>query len=284
MTIAIGLLAGDGLVIAADQQETSWPVKAVGDKVLSVVASRGAIAVTGAGSAGHLDAMAQEVCGAFLKSEVGKEEQAIRDSFSDFYSKHIVPLYPFEQRFPTCDIEAIVGVDTLEGRFILANEQTALRQCGSFVAVGSGAPHAGVVLSRTFVPDLPLQRAALLAAYAIYIVKETVEGCGKNTDVYMLQNGKSYQFGRWDQETLDQQFRRYAEAESVVLHHVLGRSGTLADTLPVLEMTRAAIAEAASKPREFAPARSAVGRNYPAAKQVRKYLKLDRKRRPPSLG
>src|SRR5262245_37170672 len=142
MTIAIGILAANGIVIAADQQETLWSTKSVGDKVLSLVTSKGVIAVTGAGAAGHLDAMAEQGSGAFLRAKVGLEEQAIRDSFSDFYAKHIVPLYPFEKRFPDCDIEAIIGVDTPKARFIVANERTALWRCGRYVVAGSGAPQA----------------------------------------------------------------------------------------------------------------------------------------------
>ncbi len=257
MTIAVGILAADGIVIAADQQETSgWGTKSVADKVLSLVTPHGVIAVTGAGSAGHLDAMAQQVCGAFFRSKAGRELEAVQAGFGDFYAKHIIPLYPFNQRFPNCDIDAIIGVDTPRGRFILANEQTALRQCDGYVAVGSGASQASLVLSRTLIPSLPLERAALLAAYAIYTVKESVEGCGKNTDVYMLRDGCCYRFWHWDQEELDRQFKRYSDCEMVLLHHVLGRSGTIDDTLPAIEMTRSAIEKAVAKPRKFGPSSS----------------------------
>lgn len=280
MTIAIGILAANGIVIAADQQETLWSTKSVADKVLSLVKSKGVIAVTGAGSAGHLDAMAQQVCGAFLKARAGQEAQAIRDSFSEFYATHIVPLYPFEKRFPDCDIEAIIGVDTPRARFILANERTALWQCGRYVVAGSGAPQAALVLGRTFIPNLPLERAALLAAYAVYVVKESVEGCGKNTDVYMLRDGCCHRFWHWDQEELDRQFKRYSDSEMVLLHHVLGRSGTLDDILPAIEMTRAAIHKAVDKPRVFAPQRATPVSKRAATTRSRTSRNRSRKRRP----
>lgn len=249
MTIALGILAADGIVIAADTQETIGPTKAHGEKVSISVTAKGVIAVTGAGSAGHLDAMAQQVQKDFRQSRDSDLERVIRDSFGRFYAQHVFPLYPFDKRFPDPDLWAIIGIDSGGRRLILANEQTAMRQCRRFVAVGAGQEQASIILGRTFIPDLPIRRAALLAAYTIYSVKEHVEGCGKNTEVYMLQGGTCSTFWHWDQEELDKQFKQYSGVEMVMLHHVLGRGGTLEDTLPAIEMTRAAIDKAAQKPK-----------------------------------
>jgi 20S proteasome alpha/beta subunit len=156
MTIALGILAADGIVIAADQQETSGSTKSVVDKVLSVVAKHGVIAVTGAGAAGHLDAMAQQVTKAFIECKPGQERKAIRQSFDTFYSKHIVPLYPFYERFPNCDIEAIIGVDTPRERYIWADHLTALWETGRYVVAGSGATEAALVLDPIFHSGSPI--------------------------------------------------------------------------------------------------------------------------------
>ena len=71
MTIAIGLLASDGIVLAADTQEIVGSMKS--DESKLIVANRGAekekagaLAITGAGDAGYLDSINMEICTAFV--------------------------------------------------------------------------------------------------------------------------------------------------------------------------------------------------------------------------
>ena len=71
MTIAIGILAKDGIVLASDTQETSGYIKTEGSKILVGVGLPGSdrepwgLAITGAGSAAYLDSFSQETFGAF---------------------------------------------------------------------------------------------------------------------------------------------------------------------------------------------------------------------------
>lgn len=254
MTIALGIIAADGIVIAADTQETIGPTKTTGDKVIVGPSPDGVIAVTGAGSAGFLDAMAQQVIEDVFARRKQSVEAKVRESFGLFYAKHVVPLYEFD-RFKDPDISAIIGIEWGKERLILANEQTTLRKCGRFVAVGAGQEQASMILSQNFIPNLPLKRAAVLAAYTIYCVKESVESCGKNTQVFMLSGGHCSSFWHWDQEELDKQFERYTSASMVLLHHVLGREGTPDDVLPVIEMTKAAIEKAIQDPKHLNPSK-----------------------------
>ena len=71
MTIAIGLLASDGIVLSADTQEIVGSMKS--DESKLIVANRGAekekagaLAITGAGDAGYLDSINMEICTAFV--------------------------------------------------------------------------------------------------------------------------------------------------------------------------------------------------------------------------
>ena len=71
MTIALGLLASDGIVIAADTQETySGALKVNHPKISGALNGdrfnpEGVFIVTGAGSAVHLDPIGQELSDAF---------------------------------------------------------------------------------------------------------------------------------------------------------------------------------------------------------------------------
>src|SRR5262245_43720160 len=68
MTIALGILASDGLVIAAATQETYSGVfkinqgKMLGTRLGPLDDPLGYVTVTGAGTAGHLDAINQDIC------------------------------------------------------------------------------------------------------------------------------------------------------------------------------------------------------------------------------
>jgi 20S proteasome alpha/beta subunit len=229
MTIAVGLIAKDGLVIGADTEESggyAGDTKVSGHKIL-VRAKRGsAMAVTGSGEAGYLDAVAEELETAFLKSPPANMKRRLNGAFKSFYEEHIMKLYQyskFNQPSYSPDIDVILGVDLRSSRFLLANHRTALRTCSDYVAVGAGHEHARMLLSRIYSPAIDVTRAALLAAYVIYEVKEFISGCGKNTEVFMLSQGGCSEFGPYQYQQLDRIFEEYSLVQTFLLHHILGR-------------------------------------------------------------
>src|SRR5438552_17699196 len=100
MTIALGILAKDGVVLAADTQETfSGVFKVDQAKILATVLGTstkndGVFGVSGAGSGGHIDAISQELCDSFWRQhpktlvDVGDD---IRKRVSDFHAQHVLP-------------------------------------------------------------------------------------------------------------------------------------------------------------------------------------------------
>src|SRR2546428_6976952 len=87
MTIALGILAKDGVVLAADTQETYAGIFKVDQSKITAVlngtpkAPRGAFVVSGAGTAGHLDSIQQDLCEAFSKKgpkKIAEVRQIVR--------------------------------------------------------------------------------------------------------------------------------------------------------------------------------------------------------------
>jgi hypothetical protein len=231
MTIALGMLAKDGLVLAADSQET-YPgsLKVTQGKILAAVVGphsqpRATLGVTGAGSATHLDALNQSICDGFAREKPSSIEAcqlAIADKVLQFNMQHVAPFggWPEHER-PCCSL--VVGA-AVNGKFGLwTTEKTVMREV-HYGAVGIGSPYATLLLSRMWTGGHDGVRiTALLAAYVMYAVKQSVEGCGKDTHIVFIEKGGQgvvLEPGRV--RLLEEQFERYLLSEDAALHYVLG--------------------------------------------------------------
>ncbi len=239
MTIALGILATDGVVIAADTQEGSgYPggTKTSGHKIMSrnmigqfapsgVVRER-SIASTGAGWSGHLDAFHQNVIDGFeVCRNPSLGDRAIKDTVYDFYQRHILPLHVLgETRQPSADL--IIGVSWKgDGPRLMATENSTARRCKGYVAVGAGREHASMLLSRILPEptDVTVQLASYLAVYTIFHVKEFIEGCGKNTHVVILKDGHAHYMRDETVSVLELRFNDYLRFDAVAVNYILGR-------------------------------------------------------------
>lgn len=142
MTIALGILTPDGVVVAADTQE-SWGyqggAKVSGYKILSrVVRPSGrerAMASTGAGNSGLLDYVSQGLVDDFVNA---KEPDAVARQFraqvAEFYREHIFPHHVLPQQ-ERPEVALIVGANWKSGEsLLLANQFGALHKVKYHVA------------------------------------------------------------------------------------------------------------------------------------------------------
>jgi hypothetical protein len=243
MTIALGVLCGDGLVISADTEETDGFLKTnqskifVSQNIHLVTYEKGGrekpsetaatCAVAGAGNAGYIDAVTPLLTGGIWKAKDETEYlKMFGKALREFYRENVIPFagYPERER---PDFSTLIGV-TRKGSpdyFLFASEKTALRRCPSFAAVGIGSTFANILLKRLW-PQTWVDRktAALIVAYVMFHVKESVEGCGKFTDIAVLYNGTRgfvpWQIGR-DLETL---FHRDWRLDRDAVHALFGTS------------------------------------------------------------
>lgn len=228
MTIAVGILATDGVVIAADTQETVGSHKADESKIL--IANQGlergkagAMAVTGSGDAGYLDSLNQELCGAFLKKKtwqgatlLTKTKKIVRE----FHDDHIVPY----ARFPEHDrpqVNLVIGTQYEDRYGLWTSEKSTLSISRKFGAVGLGRAYAQVMLKRFWAPMTAVQ-AASLAAFVIFHVKNSVDGCGNQTQIVIIKDRFAKWVGQPNIDLLENAYGEYATHENLMLHFILG--------------------------------------------------------------
>jgi hypothetical protein len=229
MTIALGLLAKDGLVIAADTQETYSGLfkmdqgKILGTRLGPADAALGFVTVTGAGSASHLDSINQELCSQvseLTNPSIDKIERTVKKTIRDFHVEHITPFgaWPEFDR-PGCSL--VVGAVVGKQCRLWISDKSAVKQA-LYGAVGIGAPHANLMLGRLWRADMSLQVATRLAAYVVFWVKQNVDGCGRDTQIVLHEDSLAWICEVKRTELMEEQFRRYMELEERATRYMLG--------------------------------------------------------------
>ena len=199
MTIAIGLIAGNGAVLATDAEESYGHEKrAVGKLVMCPSKHVGiprTIGIAGAGTSDYLDAFADVVAQISKSGEASSAEELeerIKQELLRFYDAHVIPFsrYP-EDQIPNMNL-AIVHGKFAENRLWITSLNT-LRREPFYGAVGIGSFHALRLLGHLYRPDMPISDAVRLAAYVIDDTRRSVHGCGQRTDVMQIKNGHLYE-------------------------------------------------------------------------------------------
>jgi hypothetical protein len=239
MTIALGILANDGVVIAADTQETTEFSKTESYKIYSRVVEdeERAISISGAGDAGYLDVLMQDIAKAFIDTrDPADVEQKLRAACHAFHSAHIIPMKVPEHLRPRV-VAGLHWKKEATPSFLMTNAGSAMSRQKRPVAVGFGQPHASILLGRALPEhpkDTPVQLAALVAAYTIFRVKNSTEGCGLGTHVTVLTDGHGKHFARSTIKALEEHFETYEALENSLFGYVIGRPLRDLDGVPGL--------------------------------------------------
>jgi 20S proteasome alpha/beta subunit len=193
MTICIGMTARDGIVIAADAQETDQYYKRSQQKILTFVGDvssgenasppKMGCAFTGAGEAGYLDAF-------FAYALEGLNTDATQADFKTFLANkvhtfHKKYLFPLSVSPSPPEISILVGAYVQYQTCLFVSHGATLRRAVPYVAVGAGA-HFALSLMDNLGDIHDLRHTELLAAYVIGLTKERIEGCGNYTAIVSL--------------------------------------------------------------------------------------------------
>jgi hypothetical protein len=105
MTICIGLLAQDGVVVASDSQESFGFLKGDTQKIMVALDSEApaTFAISGSGDGPYVDAISLDLVNIALdhKGKPPKDLQTgIQNHLTKFYENHVIPFsnYPTEER------------------------------------------------------------------------------------------------------------------------------------------------------------------------------------------
>jgi hypothetical protein len=227
VTIAIHLMAGGGsLITAADTQETyNTGAKVDAGKIAGAWRGvpLGAINVTGAGDSEYIDALTQEIIRQFQNFTGTPEEleKSIRRVVRIFYKVHVMPFVGKFDDENVPDYRLLIAIRHEGTRKLWTVNKALMTEDNSFGCVGIGKATAQTLLSRLFPLYPSLDSVAVLAAYVIYRVKSTVDGCGLKTEIRFIHRGMpgivpDDRIGRW--ENL---FRKYNLLERDLLYQAM---------------------------------------------------------------
>ncbi len=193
MTVAIGIIASDGIVVAADTQETTpgyWKnyqgkVAAASTMQIGPPMHSAGYIISGAGNSGYLRALSQEFRSILEPpATLDDVEARIRSIVRQFHLEHVAP---FQADVPVVDM--LIGVQCNGEQALWSTEKSTVGAHGSFGTIGIGGAYAKSLLGTLWRADaLDVLGTVALAVYVISRTKDFVDGCGKFTDVLYLRN------------------------------------------------------------------------------------------------
>jgi 20S proteasome alpha/beta subunit len=226
MTIAIGILSTDGIVIAADTEETGY-FKRHQPKILPVnieIPDGPAMAITGAGDAGYLDSISEELNDCFgqhWREGYKAIEDSIGEQLYTFYRKHVIPFAGFpEGDRPSMSL--IIGIQKGGESQLFITDKSTIRPVRAYDAVGCGGELAKTLLQRLY-PKFPtMDIVEALATYVAFQVKELIPGCGKSTTILRIENNHA-DYGNIERTmAMEDIFRAYLQVERSGLGYIFG--------------------------------------------------------------
>jgi 20S proteasome alpha/beta subunit len=196
VTIGAGFICKDGIVVAADTQEsTGYAGYMKGEKFKIDYSEQRewSIAITGAGDSTYVEMCAQKILRSCAISENSPcpSYYGLENIAMEVFQRHLLPLaaYPTSDR-PVAHV--LIALQQKNGRKEVIEWNGA-----SFVSyypcrfIGAGE-QMGDHLARKFgASSIFMNEALKVSGLVIYIldqVKATVESCGGNTDVIILQD------------------------------------------------------------------------------------------------
>lgn len=200
MTICIGMIASDGLLVAADSEENDGYFKRSQSKIFTAIdgvplgpnmsGPSGACAIAGAGHGGYCDALSEQLTNLFLDSKDVVDVHLLGSIFEErikqFYQDHIIPFaaYPPDER---PNVGAIIGAYRRYTSTLFVTEGSTVRRGIPYCAIGTGQTFAMNLMDQLW-DSRPLSQMEILAAYIVYRTKESIGHCGKFTSVVSLHN------------------------------------------------------------------------------------------------
>jgi 20S proteasome alpha/beta subunit len=206
MTIIFGILQSDGIIFAADTEETGAFLKFSTPKLYSHSRANGEqLVIGGAGSPFSVETIQQRL---------GKSFVADSASFEEIAGTIIKQLY--EEQVPVDanrDFWLIIGASfrTRENEFthrLWIGENGCLRDAGNVAVVGAGAEIARILLKRYAIKSrLPI--AELAAVHVLRLAKEQAHFCGKEDMIWRLCGPDVLQMTATQMQKAEDLSRRY---------------------------------------------------------------------------
>ena len=240
MTIAVGVLASDGIVLAADTQVTIGENKVNQGKVRCLFCSdpvivegkwqvkdAGSMVLAGSGIPDtHVHNAAESIVEAFSsnKSAVGNElRTACQQTLSDFHAAHIEPYLGL----PAIDrpsVEFLMAYSRGGKAELWRSNYAVVDQSHFYDAIGIGRSQAiGLFETLYRLSPLDLIGSAMLASLVVYRVKQTSIYCGNSTQIFLIRGNGFQEIHHSRVKKLEDEWDEYGRVvEAAGLRRLLG--------------------------------------------------------------
>jgi len=195
VTIALGIIGADSLIVGSDTQETYGDQKYAEGKIISGFRSApnpdGAICISGAGAADHIDAASQEILEKFqdFSGTMDEFESWLRKFVAKFYSRHVLPFIGKTEDIP--GFRLLIGCRHDRHSRLWTTARTVLTQKIPYAVVGLSMGSSNSLLSQLY-PSMPsLNVTAMLATYVIRQAKLSSDGIGLETEIRFIYKEKA---------------------------------------------------------------------------------------------
>lgn len=227
MTVAVGFMCTDGIVLAADKEVSTPTVKFAGPKAWIYRYPRQGdnpvlqVGIVGAGDYGFIKFAAERIDNQLTlwidrhgTASMDEVNDAIQVVIDDVHKNH---LYPFGQPHERPTVDLLVGI-WLSGRIRLARTSyTAITKVWNYEAVGIGSDLATFLVRRSYTDRIPLSSAMFWASYVLMHAKNYVPGCGGPSDIIAMY--KSGTAGLVKRETITD-YEKFAKDFDDAIHPV----------------------------------------------------------------
>jgi 20S proteasome alpha/beta subunit len=228
MTIAIGIRGNEGIVLAADSQETiSGYVKSNKGKIYTSIYPRKSVcAFVGSGTSDYIATAIEKACIGIGELETIVEiEKTLENNLLDFFDKHLARWSFFaETERPT--VELLIAVSTVNGEFGLFHYSGTSFHQVSKKAIGAGIILADSLLSEYGSELASVESSSSVAIYILSRVKKRVDTCGGFTQIVAFKENANFALtDSRDIEIAEQKMEKIEENASKKLKTKIETSG-----------------------------------------------------------
>lgn len=193
MTLIAGLTGFGGVILCADSQETvgNYHKKSV-SKIQHAGGKEFSFACAGAGHGPYIDMVTQELTWEVEKlrdSDLGPSETQtlIQRIIVDYYQQHV---WPRKSPNENLDIELLaVTTGGMGGPFLFHTCETAVNWIQDRKCIGVGGYLADYLCDHLHTRHGDQYHMLAVAAYILKKARDYIEGCGKESEIYMFPSG-----------------------------------------------------------------------------------------------
>jgi 20S proteasome alpha/beta subunit len=186
MTIAAGYLCDTGVILCADTQESiQGYVKTSTEKIKLFQGNSYTVAFAGAGdNSVQIEMVVQEIC-----DELKTEEPTSLIGFKTMLHGVLDRLFP-QPYYPKVDteVELLLAAREHNATHLFVVMDNVFAESMEYDCIGAGVVLAKSMLQQRWNRDHSLVEAYIASAYILHHAKRWVDGCGGNSDIFLLPN------------------------------------------------------------------------------------------------